>query len=71
MMSLEVQQSQQERKVEPTQLLNDVGRDHVTFLILALTCHHQLSQVHFQVPDVMFQTEPPLLESRVLREFYQ
>ena len=56
-MSFQVQQSQQERLVEPIHLPKDVEQENVTFLILVLTFHHQPAQVNMlepcQVQDVM------------------
>ena len=54
---LDVQPVQQELQVEQIQLPNDVGKEHVSFLILTPTFHHQLAQVELvepcQVQDVM------------------
>ena len=46
----QVQQSQQERQVEPIHLLKDVDRENVTFLILVLAFNHHLAQVDLVAP---------------------
>ena len=46
----QVQQSQQERQVEPIHLPKGVERETVTFLILVLAFHHHLAQVDLVAP---------------------
>ena len=57
MLNLPVEPNQQERQVESIHLPKDVRKEHVSFRVLALTFHHQLSHVDLispgQVTDVM------------------
>ena len=51
MLKCQVPSNQQDGQAEKIHLLKGVGKEHVSFLILILTFHHQLSQVDMVVPS--------------------